>query len=254
MERGRLALVRADHVDRRREREVQVRRAAAELLALPGQHLRVAHHGPVVVRDALVLAHPARVDGVRTGALGRHVRQRALHEPPVVLGVLAHPAGRAGVADDHADRAEQRDVDRPDRADRRHGVRHPRVEDRDEPGAAVAGGVAVPVELDEHDVGLVQADLGVLVLVVRDLDRDGGVLQGRRVLDQGAGQRPARAGVGGGRARRRGGRGGRRGRRRSRGLVARARGDHGRPGGPERAQQQGAAVQRIAHVYSFSFR
>ena len=46
----------------------------------------------------------------------------------------------------------------------------------------VARGVPVAVQLDVDDVRLVQAGLRVLVLVVRDLDRDGRVLRVGRVL------------------------------------------------------------------------
>ena len=80
----------------------------------------------------------------------------------IVLDVVDHPRRGAGIADQRVDRAQQRDVDRPDGAHRLDAVGHPGVEDRDEPGPAVARHVPVALEFDEDDVGLVDAALRML--------------------------------------------------------------------------------------------
>ena len=204
-----LAFRRTDLGRCRRPGQIVLLRSAAELRGLLGQHLRVADDRAVVVGHALVGAHAGRVDRVRAGALGGDVGVRDVDVLPVVLGVVDHPRLAAGVADDHTDRAQHRDVHGPHRPDWRHVSCRVRVEDRHQSGAGIAVRVAVAVELDVDDVGQVQPRLRVLVLVVRDLDRGGGMLGVGRVREQPPGQRPARARV----DTRGGARGGARGRR-----------------------------------------
>ena len=150
---------------------------------------------PVVVLLAVKGVDPRRVGAVRAGAAGVHVGEHALEVRPVVGDVVDHPPRRSCVADQRIHRGQQRDVDGPDRPDRGDGLGHPGVEHRDEPGPAMAGGVAVAVELDEDDVGLVDTTLRMLVAVVGHLDRDGGVPRILLAFQQFAGQRPARPGV-----------------------------------------------------------
>ena len=193
----------------------------------------MADGGPVVVGLALVGVDPRRIGPVRAGAAGVHVGEHPLEVLAVVLHVVDHPLGGPGVADDRVHRTEQRDVDRPDRTHRHHRLGHLRVEHRHQPGAAVAVGVQVSLELDEHDVGLVDPALRVLVLVVRHLDRHRGVLSLLRVLQQHAGQRPPRPGVD------RGGRGWfrRRGRGSGSGSASDPVSGAGSPRGPSAAGQ-----------------
>ena len=149
----------------------------------------------VVVGLTVVPVHPRRIGAVRAGAHRVHVREHAFEVGAVVLDVVDHPRRSTGVADQRVHRAQQRDVDGPDGTHRLNSVGQAGVEHRDESGPAVAGGVPVAVELDEDDVGLVDAALRMLVTVVRHLDRDRGMTRLALVLQQLAGEWPARPSV-----------------------------------------------------------
>lgn len=94
---------------------------------------------------------------------------------PVMLDVVDHPGRCTGVTDDRVHRSEQGNVDRADGAYGFDGLGHRGVEDRDESGPAVTRCVAITLELDEDDVGLIDTALRVLHLVVGHLDRHRGM-------------------------------------------------------------------------------
>jgi hypothetical protein len=87
-----------------------------------------------------------------------------------------------------------RDVDGPDGTYRLNSVGQAGVEHRDELGPAVARDVLLALQLDEDDVGLVDAALRMLSAVVRHLDRNRDVTCFALVLQQLAGKGASAAG------------------------------------------------------------
>ena len=146
----------------------------------------------VVVVVPVQGVYPGSINAVRAGAEGVHVGQQAFEVGAIVLDVVDHPGRSAGIADQCVDRTEQRDVHRPDGAHWRDALCDAGVEDRNEPRPAVARDVPITLEFNKDDVSLVDAGLWVFATIVGHLHRNGGVPRLVLVLQQLAGEWPAR--------------------------------------------------------------